>query len=219
MSDEQEIREAVNEAKAPGTFNIVSVLQGRAYPKTEVVVYLDEAIAYEASLVQDKIDELDTKIGKGKMTEKQSSMRDELINQKEELADKMRASAYTVEISGISEGKREEIFAQAKKRYPIEYENSSNMAEVLLGGDNKRTEKESPERDNLFTDLLWQESIKKITDPEGNIQTEFPYASIKEMRNSFPLSAIMNINQTIEKMRAAAALFVMETGEDFLAKP
>ena len=218
MSNEDDIRESVDEAKAPGTFNIISVLQNRNYPKTEVSVMLDDQLAYEAAILKEKINEIDTAIGKNKMTPDQQSKREQLIEQKEKVIDKIAECFYTVEICGISEGVREEIFAEAKKRYPVEHESSNNLSD-LLGGDNKKVEKESPERDNLFTDLLWQKSIVRVTDPEQNTQTEFPYAAIKSMRNQFPLSAIIRINEAIEKMRSSAAIFMMETGEDFLAKP
>lgn len=218
MSAEEEIREAVDEVKAPSNFNIISVLQNRGYPKTEVNILLDDSLAYEGALIKEKIDELDTAIGKGKMSPEKQAEREDLLNQKEELLDRMAKSVYVVEISGISEGVREEIFNQAKKTYPIQYENSNNLSE-LIGGENKKVEKDSPERDNLFTDYLWQKSIVKITAPDGGVQTEFPYASIKSMRNEFPLSATLKINDAIEKMRSASAVFMMETGEDFLAKP
>jgi len=39
------------------------------------------------------------------------------------------------------------------------------------------------------------------------------------MRESFPLNAMVKINEAIEKLRASTAVFTMETGEDFLAKP
>ena len=218
MSNEDDIRESVDEAKAPGTFNIISVLQNRNYPKTEIIVMLDDQLAYQATIAKEKIDEIDTAVGKNKMSTDQQDKREQLIKEKDDLIDKMAESFYRVEISGISEGIREEIFAEAKKRYPIEYENSNNLSD-LLGGDSKKVEKESTERDNLFTDLLWQKSIVRVTDPEQNTQTEFPYAAIKSMRNQFPLSAIIRINEAIEKMRSSAAIFMMETGEDFLAKP
>jgi len=218
MSNEDDIRESVDEAKAPGTFNIISVLQNRNYPKTEIIVMLDDQLAYQASIAKEKIDEIDTAVGKNKMSTDQQDKREQLIKEKDDLIDKMAESFYRIEISGISEGIREEIFAEAKKRYPIEYENSNNLSD-LLGGDSKKVEKESPERDNLFTDFLWQKSIVKVTDPEQNTQTEFPYAAIKSMRNQFPLSAILRINEAIEKVRTSTAIFMMETGEDFLAKP
>lgn len=212
MSDE-EIREAVESAKSPNTFNIINVLKDRGYPGTTVQVILDEKLAYEAALLNDRLKELDGK----KDNEAIKKERGELLQQIEEMRQKLVDSAYTVHLEGVTEGKREELFREARKKYPIEYEQSQNIQSMLSG--NSRVQKESPERDSLFTDLLWQAHIKKIVDPDGNEQTEFPYNTVKAMREGFPLSATVKINEAIEKLRTATAIFIMETGEDFLAKP
>jgi len=215
LSAEEEIREAVDEAKAPGKFNILDVLKDRGYPETELVIYLDEKTAYEASLWKEKLDELDKKNSDSKaVTEK----REVILEKIEEYSETLKKSSLTFHLRGIPEGKREELFAEARKKYPIQYE-SENDLKTLLGQQGERREKPSPERDALFTDFLWQQHIQKIVDPDGNEQTEFPFAAIKEMRNSLPLSAMVKINEAIEKLRTSSAVFMMETGEDFLAKP
>jgi hypothetical protein len=214
----EEILESVEAAKAPGTFNILNVLQGRGYPSTTVDAYMDESAIYDMSIVVDKLDKLDSSLGKNAESEKQKKYRDELMSEREELQKKLDASKYIVHLSGISEGRREEVYRLAVKKYPIEYE-SSNAISNLLGADSSRVEKQSPERDALFTDYLWQEHIKKISNPDGDEQSEFSYSTIRAMRDSFPISAIMKINEAIDKLRTASALFTVNTGEDFLAKP
>jgi hypothetical protein len=52
---EQEISEIVEEAKKPGKFNILNVLKDRAYPETEVTVYLDERAAFLAAEMNEKV--------------------------------------------------------------------------------------------------------------------------------------------------------------------
>lgn len=212
MSEQEDIRESVDAAKAPGTFNILNVLKGRGYPKSTVSIILNEELAYEASLLKSKLDDIE----KSK-SPKAKADREDLIAKIEEMREELSASAYTVHLEGVTEGKREELYRDARKKYPVEYEENTSVQSLVSGV--TRTEKESPERDALFTDLLWQAHIKKIVDPEGNEQTEFPYATIREMRNSFPVSAIVKINDAIESLRTATAVFIMETGEDFLAKP
>lgn len=217
MSDESEIREAVNEAKAPGTFNIINVLQERAYPKLTVDIYMDEAAIFEMSRLKDRLEDLDKKVARKPETEKQKAERQDILTEIDSIAEKLDRSKYTVHLSGISEGKREELYRATLKKYPIEYVQSPMAG--LLGTQDNRTVKESPERDNLFTDYLWQGYIEKIVNPDGEEQTEFAYATIRTMRESFPLNAIVRINEGIEKLRVATAMFTMETGEDFLAKP
>lgn len=213
MSAEDNIREIVDEAKAPGRFNIVDVLKGRGYPQTSVQIILDEALAFEASSLKKRFDEVDGK----KLNEKQIAEREQLSIELEDMRERLSKSAYTVHLMGISEGRREEIYRDAVKKYPIEYE-TVNPLEGLLG-QVKKVEKESPERDSLFTDFLWLEHIKKIVDSEGNEQTDFTYSTIRTMRESFPLSAILRVNEAIESLRTSTAVFMMETAEDFLAKP
>lgn len=218
MSDEQEILESVAAAKAPGTFNIVNVLQERAYPKTQVKIVLDEATIYEIAGVQEEIESIQSKVGKGGASETQRVRLEELDASYQELSAKIMSSQYTVYLMGISEGKREELYREAVKKYPIQYETNNDISS-LLNSNNGRTEKPSAERDALFTDDLWKEQIEKIENPDGEEQVQFSYTDVKAMRNSFPLSAIMKINEAIDKLRASTALFVMETNEDFLAKP
>lgn len=213
MSIEEEIRESVDEAKAPGTFNIVNVLQGRGYPKTTVQIILDEQLAYDASVMNDRLKELDS----APDTEATKAERIELIAKVEQARKSLIDSSYTIHLEGIPEGKREELFREARKKYPIEYEARNDIGGLLSG--QQRVEKESPERDALFTDFLWLEHIKKIVDPSGNEQNAFTYSIVKTMRESFPISATMKINEAIEKLRTSTAVFIMETDEDFLAKP
>lgn len=218
MSEYEEIRETVEEAKSSKSFSIVNVLAERAYPRTQVSVVLDEGTAYEAALIKEEIEALEKKIGSKNSSLEQKSKLEESHEELERLTSKMMESLYTFHIRGISEGKREEISKEARKKYPIEYDKNSEVS-ALLGNNNDPKEKASPERDNLFTDLLWKEHIEKIEDPEGSIQDTIAYNDIKALRTNLPLSALAKINNAIEKVRTATAVFMMETGEDFLAKP
>jgi hypothetical protein len=206
---EEDILESVEAAKAPGTFNIVQVLQERGYPKTEIDIYMDEAAMYELSTIAEELEGL---------TEKQNVQREELTTKRNETQARLVASKYTVHLMGISEGKREEFYRQAVKKYPVEYQAQSGISS-LIGVESNKIEKNSPERDALFTDYLWQGHIQKIVNPDGDEQTEFAYSTIRTMRESFPLNAMVRINEAIEKLRASTAIFTMDTGEDFLAKP
>jgi hypothetical protein len=215
LSDEQDIREAVDTAKAPGTFNIVEVLQSRNYPQTQTVIHLDEAAAYEASIIAEEIDALDAKIGRSTPTAAQSKKLQELNDKKQELMDTLMKSSYTFHLTGISEGKRESLWAECKKKYPVQYTHTPELATGRMA----KEEKESPERDDMFTNLLWQNHIVKIVDPHGNEQAGLSFTEAREMRNIMPLASTSKINQAIEKMRVASAVFMFETNEDFLAKP
>lgn len=213
---EEEIIESVVEAKKPGVFNIVDVLQDRGYPQSTVDIYLDEAAIYELSAIGEKLEQLDNSINGKNETGAQKKEREDIYIERDSVIERIEKSHYVVHLMGISEGKREEIYRKAVKKYPIEYE-KADITSIL--GPSGPKEKDSPERDTLFTDFLWQEHIQKIVNPDGDEQTDFPYSTVRSMRDSFPLNAIIRINEGIEKLRAATAVFTMETGEDFLAKP
>jgi hypothetical protein len=218
MSDEQDLREIIDEAKEPKSFNIINVLQERAYPKDSVEVVLDEDNSYKASMVKQKIEAIEKKIGTKNPSAFQKETIDKLTAELEELLEKLSESKYVFYIRGISEGKREKLIADATKKYPVEYEKNADLS-ALLGSSAEPREKPSPERDQLFTDFLWQHQIEKIVDPDGNEQTGLGYSDIRALRDNLPLSSAAKINRSIEKIRSATALFMMETGEDFLAKP
>jgi hypothetical protein len=215
LSEEDEILESVKNAKARGTFRIVDVLANRGYPRQDVKIYMDEEAAYQAAVIKEQLEEIDTKLASGKANPELEKKRDELIVEQESYIDKIKESAFTFHLVGISEGKREEIYNKAKKKYPVEYEKNQD----ILRGETKVTEKDSPERDALFTDYLWMEHIESISDGDGNTQSDFRYEDIRTMRTSLPLAAIAGVNQGIEKLRISTAVFLANTAEDFLAKP
>ena len=215
MSEEQEILESVEKAKARGTFRITDVLANRGYPKQDVKIHMDEESAYRAAIIKEELEAIDTKLASGKSNPELEKKRDELIEEQEIHIDNIRKSAFTFHLTGISEGKREEVFNRSKKKYPIEYEKNQDF----LRGETKVTEKESPERDALFTDYLWLEHIESISDEDGNTQSDIKYDDVRTMRTALPLAAIAAVNQGIEKLRVSTAVFLANTSEDFLAKP
>lgn len=207
MSEEkmlEEVRESVDSAKAQGTFNIINLLNERAYPKEKITVYLNEDAAYRASSIRDSI-----KNYKGEadgLTELEDAL---------DLATKqMIESGITFNIIGITEGKRDALLADARKTYPVEYSRELNA----MTGEMVKEEKDSPERDNLFTDYLWLASIDNIVDAKGNVQSDLNYGIIRDMRQMLPLAATAKVSEAIEKMRISTALFMAEVNEDFLQK-
>jgi hypothetical protein len=214
MSD---IEQIVEQAKAPGKFNIVDVLKGRGYPTDEVDVFIDESVAFVASDLEDKI----RKLGEKMDSEKDKSKVDEilkryedLISEKDALIKEMGGTCYVFHIQGISEGQRDDIWKKSVERFPIKHDTDRNP----LTGKVDRVEVQSPERDKYFTGLLWQAHIKKIVDPEGNEQDGITVEDAFELRRSLPLASIGKITEAIEKMRTATTVFMMTVDEDFLAK-
>lgn len=197
------------EAKAPGVFSILNVLKERAYPKEQVNVYLDEQSAYDASLVQEKIDELlkSADVGNQDAIDDLSAKRDALLGNLEK-------SKYTFFVTGLSEGLRSDIYDQASEKFPIEYDESKNP----FTGEVVKSEIDNKERDRYFTNLLWHSSIEKIVAPDGAVQESVTMEDIVKLRELLPLAGIGAVTQSIEKLRTATAIFMLTVDEDFLAK-
>lgn len=212
MSEEKIIADAAKlaeEAKKPGTFSIINVLKERSYPIEEVNVYLDEQAAYEASKLQDKIDEIT------KSTDMQAHEAAEVIAAERDAAiAKLEKSKYVFTISGMSEGKRDELQELSVEKFPMEYEESKNP----FTGETTKAEIDNKQRDRYFTNLLWVESIKKIVNPEGDVQDGVSISEVESLRELLPIAGISSITQSIEKLRISTAIFMSNVDEDFLAK-
>lgn len=211
MSDKtvEEVEKLVDNAKAPGTFSILNVLKERAYPKDEVVVYLDEQTAFKAAELKTKIDELNQLAD----LENQDVI-DALIEERDAFINELEDSKYTFFIDGISEGLRDDLMNEALEEYPMEYDEEKNP----FTGETTRKERENKERDKFFTDLLWFNHIVKIVAPDGSVQDKVTMKDVQELRRSLPIAAITKITGSIDKIRMATALFMMTVDEDFLAK-
>jgi hypothetical protein len=214
---EKSIEEVVEEAKAPAKFNIIDAIKERGYPSDEVVIFLDEDTAYRASAVQEKINLLDMGASKNDTAEQIASREEErnkLIEERDNISQKLSESKYTFILRGISEGQRDKIFEEVGKKIPVKYTSEMNP----LTGEREKSEVENPERDKLFTNMLWAAYIEKIVSPIGEEQDSVTLDEASELRYSLPLAGVQKINECIEKLRIAAAAFMYEVDEDFLAK-
>jgi len=214
----EEIIEAVEEAKKPGKFKILDVLQDRSYPSDKVEVFLDEGVAFAAAELDVKLKDLerklDKKVSSSEAIEDLMERRDKILDQKEKIVEEMGGARYVFHLTGIPEGKRQDLYDKAVESFPIEYERDRNA----FTGDSEKKELENSERDRYFTTLLWQAHIEKIVAPDGSEQEGVTLEDAIELRRVLPLAAIGAITESIEKMRTATALFMMSVNEDFLAK-
>jgi len=203
MSEKTPI-ELSEEAKKPGKFNIIDVVKDRAFPEEVVHVYVNDDVAYKASQVKDLMEK----------TDPEDERYAKLQAQFDSLIAEMDLSKYTFTVKGISEGKRDELYKVATEKYPLEYNETKNV----YTGEISREEIESEERDSLLTSLLWSAHITKIEAPNGDVQDFISPEDAMELRSSLPIASNALINKSIEKIRAATAMFMISVDEDFLAK-
>lgn len=213
---EATVDEVVQEAKAPGKFNILNVLKDSAHPSDTVNVYLDEQSSYDAALIKERIKEIEkAEVDNGYQLSKELKSELDALNKKlEKLFSKLEENKYVFTVTGISEGKRDELLKKSLDAFPMQYEEIKNpiTAEIT------KKEIESQERNDLFTELIWAEHISKITAPDGSVQDSITVEDVKQIRPSLPIAAVAAITEAIEKLRVATAVFMMTVDEDFLAK-
>lgn len=211
---EAEIIEITEEAKKPGIFSIVNVLKERAYPTTDVTVYLDEQVAYLASQLDEKIKELDKTLDAGEENLELEETLKGLKEQRADLVNKLSDSAYVFTIIGISEGAREDLIKIAEDKFPVVFTEEKNT----FSGEAIRKEIPNDDRIDLIMNLIWEKHISKIVSPTGDVQDKFSSNDIIEIRRSLPIASSSYINGAIEKIRTSTALFMFSVDEDFLAK-
>ena len=202
--------ELAEEAKKPGVFNILNVLKERGFPTDVVSIIIDDNTAYAAAKVKARIEEL--------MASEVDNINDEvksLESKLEKLVEKLNSERYEIHITGISEGQREKLVEKALEKFPKEFKEDKNP----FSGEVTRTEIESEEREQYFTNLLWLDSIQKIVAPDGSEQDTIDESFIEQFREMISLPSNSSITQAIEKLRIATAMFIISTDEDFLAKP
>ena len=197
--------ELVAEAVKPGKFSIIKAIKDSSNPTDNVTVYLDKQTAYLASGVKAKLDAI---------VDEDSSDRTDLKNELDALKDKLKESAVTFTIVGVSEGNREAMLERSVEKFPIETKRDLNP----LTGEFSETDVASSDRDSHFTDALWQAHITKIVAANGDEQNVITNNDVATMRKELPIAAVGQITEAIEKLRIATAIFMMETNEDFLAK-
>jgi hypothetical protein len=124
-------------------------------------------------MVQEKISLLDLGANKKDTAEQIASReedRNKLIEERDNISQKLSESKYTFILRGISEGQRDKIFEEVGKKIPVQYTSEMNP----LTGEREKSEVENPERDKLFTNMLWSAYIQKIASPTGEEHERLP---------------------------------------------
>jgi hypothetical protein len=206
--------ELAAEAKKPGVFNILNVLNDRGYPKDEIEVVLDDNLIYAATLINEKIKDVDKKLDADPTDKDLMAKREALIASRDEAIANINKAKYVFTLKGISEGAREEMLDAVQAEFPVEYEETTNP----LNGKVSREEIDNPERNKLYTCKLWASHIEKIVSPDGQEQVGLSDDEALALRKLLPIAATAKISESIERLRVATAMFILGTDEDFLAK-
>ena len=196
---EQTPEEVAIEQSAQGTFSLIERLQNRNMPEEIVTIYLDEAAAYERTILQ----ELHAKTTDG---EKLADIDDQLTA----VEAKIRASAIEVTLRAISSKRYDELLERANETYPIEFEESV----APFTGEKKRTEIASPEREELIQTLYLAECIVQAR--MGNdVDDTITDAWVENFKDFAPLDALRLIITAAYRLRMTVEWMDGIQHEDF----
>lgn len=199
--------EAAAEAQSqPGTFSFVERLQGRGFPTSKVKVYLDEANGFKRTQLAIKAESPGLKPEEKVALEKQIEELDAVIAQ----------SRYIFELHGFDPDRYDEVIDEAYEQFPAEYEVSLNP----FSGAKTKEEVDNPDRSEYLLAALWRESIKKITDANGNEDTSpLDFDTAFRMRQTFPIDGRRKIDTRIQELRLGSQWMDSIQDEGFLATP
>ena len=182
---EQTPEEVAIEQSAQGTFSLIERLQNRNMPEEIVTIYLDEAAAYERTILQ----ELHAKTTDG---EKLADIDDQLTA----VEAKIRASAIEVTLRAISSKKYDELLERVLETHPQEYEETTSP----FTGERKRIEIPSPEREELLNTIYLAECIVQARMGD-DVDETITDAWVKNFKDFAPLDALRLIITAAYRLR------------------
>lgn len=185
MSDPREIAE---EQSKPGKFSLLERLRGRNMPTEKMVIYLDEAGAWDRIRLAERMAE-----------ETDGDVLSKLEDEYEALTAQVKASAVTLTLRGMTNDEYDDIVAQAKKTYPVKYEKDIN----ILTGENSIIEVPNEARENLINDLFLGATIVKA-EFDGATDEDIDAEWYHEFKGLAPLDALRRVAETAYRMRMAS---------------
>jgi hypothetical protein len=189
----QEAIQLVEEAQSKKVFNLADAIKGRAYPKKDVVIYLDDETALRLVEINDLMNvSLDEKEVAALEAEAQL------------LSEKIKDSALVFSMRGVSQATIERVLEDCNKKHGI------GKDEDPLG---------NPTWFKDYVTLLVSENIEHVADGNGNIDDEkFTYDKIEELRKNIPSNEWAKLVEAMQKLTLAGGYFEQLTDAGFLQK-
>lgn len=197
MSEENKlVAEAVElaeKAQDRKVFNLTDFIKGRSYPEAEVVVYLDDQSAMQVL-------ELNKKLAKALKPEELEAIEAQISD----LTEKIKGTALTFKMRGISQEIVEAIMKKANVRH--------NVAKASDGAN-------SPEWMRDYITMLIGENIVSVTNADGAVDSEhFDFDKTDALRKNLPASEWGKLVEAMEKLTLAGGYFDQISDAGFLPK-
>jgi hypothetical protein len=189
----QEAVKLVEEAQSPKVFNLADAIKGRAYPRKEVVIYLDEETALRILEINDLMNQ--------SLDEEEVA---KLDAEAHALSAKVKESALVFSMRGVSQATIERVLEDCNKKHGV-----AKGEDPLSNSDWFKD----------YVTILVAENIEHVADGAGNIDTEkFTYDRIEELRQNIPSNEWAKLVEAMQKLTLAGGYFEQLTDAGFLQK-
>lgn len=188
-----ETMEMVEEAQSKKVFNLADAIKGRAYPKKDVTIYLDDEAAMRLVEINDELD-----------YNPEKDVAAALNKEAEQLKARIEKTGLTFTMRGVNQETIESIMTQ------------TNIRHGLKKGEDG-SEKPGWMRD--YITALIGVNILSVTNAEGETDSEeFDFNRAEELRNNIPASEWGKLIETMQKLTLAGGYFDQLTDAGFLPK-
>jgi hypothetical protein len=196
MSENNIVEEAVKlaeKAQDRKVFNLADFVKGRAYPETEIVVFLDDNAALKIAELKDTL-----------AGETNPDAVDALQKRIDELTEEVHNSALIFKMRGVSQEIVEAIMKKTNLRH--------NIAKASDGASN-------PEWMRDYITMLIGENIMSVTNAMGEVDSEhFDFDKVETLRINLPGSEWGKLVEAMEKLTLAGGYFDQISDVGFLQK-
>ncbi|CAB4148691.1 hypothetical protein UFOVP536_18 [uncultured Caudovirales phage] len=181
------------EAQSPKVFNLADLIKNRAYPVKDVQIYLDEISAlkmfeirselYE-SVVEADVERLEAEIAA--------------------LADKIKASALTFTLRGVSQEVIERVLEECNALHGLKKNDDPS---------------DTPGWMRDYITILVGLNIEKIVDADGNVDdSKYDFTKANDLRVNLPSAEWSKLVDVMQKLTLAGGYFDQLTDAGFLPR-
>lgn len=189
----EETMELVEEAQSKKVFNLADAIKGRAYPKKDVKIYLDDEAAMRLVEIQDELDYMP-----------EADVADKLNAEAAVLKAKIEKTALTLTLRGVSQDIIETVLTQTNIRYGLKKgEDGTEVAGWMKD----------------YITALVGANIESVTNADGETDSDvFNFDKTDGLRRNIPASEWGKLVEAMEKLTLAGGYFNQLTDAGFLQK-
>jgi len=189
----QETIALVKEAHSKKVFNLSEVIKGRGYPSKDATIYLDSDSAFRLSEIDDELNNyVDDEI------------RVKLEAEAEQLAAKIKESALTFTMRGVSQKIVEDIMKKANEKFPNREDENSEDGQLWL---------------RYYISSLIASNLIRVTSADGSVDEHiFTAEEMMEIRETLAQDSWNVLVETMQRLTLASGYFDQLTDAGFLPK-